>query len=183
MVELRGMIRRMVLIKKKKMMRRIKTTKQTMMEIEQTVMEMMMNLGKTVELMGVVRRIVVMKKKQMMSWIKKTKQTVKEMMDAVMEIMAVMIIMMKNQQKKVDMRRNQDLLLTILLNEKKNLTRVYKTASHRFSEHDTSKTNKNQNKEEKKDNCLIQRVRCVYQLCQIIPKNTELPNIGTKIVF
>ena len=48
------------------------------------------------------------------------KQMVKEMMEAVMEIMVVMIIMTKNQQKKVDMRRNQDLLLTILLNQKKN---------------------------------------------------------------
>jgi hypothetical protein len=45
----------------------------------------------------------------MMSRIKKTKQTVKEMMDTVMEIMAVMINMTKNQQKKVDIRRNQDL--------------------------------------------------------------------------
>ncbi len=109
-------------MKKKKMMSGIKTTKQTVMETEQTVMEMMTNLGKMVELMGVVKRIVVMKKKQMMSRIKKTKQTVKEMMDAVMEIMAVMIIMTKNQRKKVDMRRNQDLLLTILLNQKKTPT-------------------------------------------------------------
>jgi hypothetical protein len=70
MVELRGMIRRMVVIKKEKMMSRIKTT-------EHTVMEMMRNKGKTVEPMGVVRRIIVMKKKQMMSRIKKTKQTVK----------------------------------------------------------------------------------------------------------
>ncbi len=100
-------------MKKKKMMSRIKT-------MDQMVMEMMTNQGKMVELMGVVRRIVVMKKKQMMSRIKKTKQTVKEMMDAVMEIMAVMIIMTKNQQKKVDMRRNHDHLLTILLNQKKN---------------------------------------------------------------
>ncbi len=52
----------------------------------------------------------------MMSWIKKTKQMVKEMMDAVIEIMAVMITMTKNQQKKVDMRRNQDLLLRMMLN-------------------------------------------------------------------
>ena len=44
---------------------------------------------------------------------------VKEMMDAVMEIMAVMIIMMKSQQNKVDIRRNQDFLLTICLNQKK----------------------------------------------------------------
>ncbi len=44
---------------------------------------------------------------------KKTKQMVKEMMDAVMEIMAMMINMTKNQQKKADIRRNQDLLLTI----------------------------------------------------------------------
>jgi hypothetical protein len=88
MVELRGMIRRMVVMKKKKIMSPIKTTKQM-------VMEMMTNQGKTVELMGVVRMIVVMKKKQMMSWIKKTKQTVKEMMDAMMEIMAVMINMTK----------------------------------------------------------------------------------------
>jgi hypothetical protein len=95
------------------MMSGIKTTKQM-------VMEMMTNQGKMVELMGVVRRTVVMKKKQMMSRIKKMKQTVKEMMDAVMEIMAVMIIITKNQQKKVFMRRNQDLLLTIWLNQKKN---------------------------------------------------------------
>ncbi len=155
-IMMRGMIRRIVVMKKKKMMSGIKTTKQMVLEIEQTVMEMIMNLGKTVELMGVVRRIVVMKKKQMMSRIKKTKQTVKEMLDAVMEIMAVMIIMTKNQQKKVDMRKNQDLLLTILLNQKKNLTRVCKTASQRFSGYDISKTNKNQNKEEKKDNCPIQ---------------------------
>jgi hypothetical protein len=64
-----------------------------------------------------------------------------------------------------------------------NLTRVYKTASQRFSVYDTSKTIKNQNKEEKKDNCPRQQVRCVYQLCQNIPKNTELPNIGTELVF
>ncbi len=119
-IMMRGIIRRMVVMKKKKMMSRIKTTKQTVMEMEQMVMEMMTNQGKTVELMVVERRIVVMKKKQMMSQIKKMKQMVKEMMDAVMEIMAVMIIMMKNQQKKVDMRRNQDLLLRMLLNQKKN---------------------------------------------------------------
>ncbi len=47
----------MVVMKKKKMMSQIKTTKQT-------VMEMMMNQGKRVELMGVVRMIVVMKKKK-----------------------------------------------------------------------------------------------------------------------
>jgi hypothetical protein len=49
---------------------------------------------------------------------KKTKQTVIEMIGAVMEIMAVMIIMTKNQQKKVDIRGNQDLLLSIWLNKK-----------------------------------------------------------------
>jgi hypothetical protein len=119
-IMMRGIIKRMVVIKKKKLMSGIKTTKQTVMEMEQTVMEMMTNLGKTVELMGVVRRIVMMKKKQMMSRIKKMKQRVKKMMDAVMEIMAVIIIMTKNQQKKMDMRRNQDLLLTILLNQKEN---------------------------------------------------------------
>jgi hypothetical protein len=78
-------------MKKKKMMSRIKTT-------QQTVMEMMTNQGKMVELMGVVRRTVLMKKKKMMIWIKKTKQTVMELMDAVIEIMAVMINMTKNQQ-------------------------------------------------------------------------------------
>ncbi len=67
--------------------------------------------------------------------------------------------------------------------KKTNLTRVCKTASQRFSGYDTSKTNENQNKEEKKDDCPIQLVRCVYQLCQNIPKNTELSNIGTEIVF
>jgi hypothetical protein len=82
------------------------------------------------------------------------------------------------------MRRNQDLLLRILSNQKKtNLARVSKIASQRSSDFNTSKTNKNQNKEEKKDDCPRQRVRCVYQLCQNIPKNTELPNIGTEIVF
>jgi hypothetical protein len=100
----RGIIRRMVVM-----------TKQTVMEIEQTVMEMITNQGKMVELMVVERRIAVMKKKQMMSRIKK----VKKMMDVVMEIMAVMIIMTKSQQKKMDMRRNQDLLLRILSNQKK----------------------------------------------------------------
>jgi hypothetical protein len=60
-----------------------------------------------------------------------------------------------------------------------NLARVYITASQRFSVYDTSKTKENQNKDEKKDGCPIQQVRCVYQLCQNIPKNTELPNIGT----
>jgi hypothetical protein len=79
---------------------------------------------------------------------------VKEMMDVVMEIMEVMIIMTKNQQKKVDMRRNQDILLRMLLNQKKTkLTRAYKKASQRSSGCYTSKTNKNQNKEEKKDDC------------------------------
>jgi hypothetical protein len=125
-------------------MSRIKTTKQT-------VMEMMANQGKTVELMGVVRMIVVKKKKQMMSRIKKTKQTVNEMMDAVMEIMAVMINMMKNLQKKVDIRRNQDLLLTIWLNQKKTcLARVFKTASQRFSGYDTSKTKKTKTRKRKR---------------------------------
>ncbi len=57
MVELRGMIRRMAVMKKKMIMSRIKTTKQM-------VMEMMTNQGKMVELMGVVRMIVVMKKKK-----------------------------------------------------------------------------------------------------------------------
>jgi hypothetical protein len=57
------------------------------------------------------------------------------------------------------------------------------TASQRFSGYATSKTKENQNKEEKKDDCPIRRVRCVYQLCQNIPKNTELPNIGTEIIF
>jgi hypothetical protein len=113
MVELRGMMRRIVAMKEKKNWSQIKTTKQT-------VMEMMTNQGKMVELMGVVRMIAVMKKKQMMSWIKKTKQMVMEMMDAVMEIMAVMINMTKNKQKRVDIRRNQDLLLTVWLNQKKN---------------------------------------------------------------
>jgi hypothetical protein len=51
--------------------------KQKVMEMEQMVIEMMTNQGKTVELMVVERRIVVMKKKQIMSWIKKTKQMVK----------------------------------------------------------------------------------------------------------
>jgi hypothetical protein len=52
------------------------------------------------------------------------------------------------------MRRNQDLLLRILLNQKiNNLTWAYKTASQRSSGCNTSKTNKNQNKEEKKDDC------------------------------
>jgi hypothetical protein len=172
-IMMRRMIRRMGVM-----------TKQMVMEMEQTVMEMMTNQGKTVELMVGERRIVVMKKKQMMSWIKKTKQMVKEMMDMVMEIMAVMIIMTKNQQKKVDMRRNQDPLLRILSNQKKNnLTWVSKTASQKSSDCDTSKTNENQNKEEKKDSCPRQQVRCVYELCQNIPKNTELPNIGTDIVF
>ncbi len=92
-IMIRGTIRRMVVMKKKKMMSQIKTTKQTAMEIDQT-MEMMTNQGKTVKLMIVERRIVVMKKKQMI-WIKKMKQMVKEMLDAVMEIMAVMIIMTK----------------------------------------------------------------------------------------
>ncbi len=50
---------------------------------------------------------------------KENKANGEGMMDAVMEIMAVMIIKTKTQQKKVDMRRNQDLLLTILLNQKK----------------------------------------------------------------
>jgi hypothetical protein len=67
--------------------------------------------------------------------------------------------------------------------KKPNLARVYKTASHRFSVYETSKTKENQNKEEKKDDCPICPVRCVYQLCQNIPKNTELPNIGTKFFF
>ncbi len=58
-MELRGLIRRMVVMKEKKMTSQIKTTKQM-------VMEMMMNHGKTVDLMEVVRRIVVMKKKKMM---------------------------------------------------------------------------------------------------------------------
>ncbi len=53
------------------------------------------------------------------------------------------------------MRRNEDLLLTILFNQKKNLARVYKTASQRYSGFDTSKTKENQNKEEKKDDCPI----------------------------
>jgi hypothetical protein len=96
-VKLRRMIRRMVVMKKKKMMSQIKTTKQTAMEMEEMVMEMMVSQGKMVELMVVERRIVVMKKKQMMSRIKKTKQMVKKMMDVVMEEMAVMIIMMKIQ--------------------------------------------------------------------------------------
>ncbi len=74
------------------------------------------------ELRGVVRRMVVTKKKKMMSRIKKTKQTVMEMMDVAMEIMALMIIMTKNQQKKVNIRGNQDLLLTIWLNQKKKPT-------------------------------------------------------------
>jgi hypothetical protein len=85
-VKLRGMIRRMVVMKKKKMMSQLKTLKQM-------VMEMMTNQGKIVELMGVVTMIVVIKKKKMMSWIKKMKQTEMMMMDAVMEIMAVMIKM------------------------------------------------------------------------------------------
>ncbi len=88
-IMMRGMIRRMVVI-----------TKQTVMEMEQTVMKMMPNQGKMVELMVVERRIEVMKKKLMMSWMKKTKQMVKEMMDAVMEIMAVMIIMTKKISKR-----------------------------------------------------------------------------------
>jgi hypothetical protein len=154
-IMMRGIIRRMVVM-----------TKQMVMEREQTVMDMMTNQGKTVELMVVERRIVVMKKKQMMSWMKKAKQIVKEMMDVVMEIMAVMIIMTKNQQKKMDMRRNQDPLLRILSNQKKNLNWVSKTASQRCSDCNTSKTNKNQNKEEKMDDCPRQRVRCVY--CQIL---------------
>jgi hypothetical protein len=66
--------------------------------------------------------------------------------------------------------------------EKKNLARVSKKASQKSSEYITSKTNENQNKEEKKDNCTRQRVRCVYELCQNIPKNTESPYIGTEIV-
>jgi hypothetical protein len=59
-IMMREIIRRMVVMKKKKMMSRIKTSKQTVMEIEQTVMEMMTNQGKTVELMVVERRIAVM---------------------------------------------------------------------------------------------------------------------------
>ncbi len=70
------------------------------MEMEQTVIEIMTNLGKMVELTGVVRSILVMKKKQMMSLIKKTKQMVKEMMDVMMEIMAVMITMTKNSKRR-----------------------------------------------------------------------------------
>jgi hypothetical protein len=109
---------------------------------------------------------------------------VKEMMDTVMEIMAAMINMTKNQQKKVDMRRKQDLLSTIWLNQKKtNLARVYKTASQRFSGYDISKTKENQNKDETEDDCPIRQVRCVYQLCQNIQKNTEFQNIGTEIFF
>ncbi len=96
---MRGTIRRMVVM-----------TKQTVMEMEQMVMETITNQGKMVELMVVERMIVVKKEKQMMSRIKKTKQILKKIMDMVMEIMAVMIITTKNQQKKVDMRRNQDLL-------------------------------------------------------------------------
>jgi hypothetical protein len=110
-IMMRGIIRRMVVM-----------TKQMVMEMKQTVIEMITNQGKTVELMVVERRIVVMKKKQMRSWIKKMKQMVKKMMDVVMEIMVVMIIMTKNQQKKVDTRRNQDLQLRILSNQKEKKT-------------------------------------------------------------
>jgi hypothetical protein len=109
---------------------------------------------------------------------------VMEMMDTVMEIMALMTIMTNKQQNKVDIRGNQDFLLTIWLNQKTpNIARVSKTASQVFSVYDTSKSKENQNKEEKKDDCPIRQVRCVYQLCQNILKNTELPNIGTELFF
>ncbi len=92
------------------------------------------NQGKLVELRGVVRRMVVMKKKKIMSRLKKKEQTMMEMM--------------KNQGKKNEgngyggnggyKRKPRPCVNNLVEQEKKpNLSRVYKTASQRFSVYDT----------------------------------------------
>jgi hypothetical protein len=67
--------------------------------------------------------------------------------------------------------------------EKNNLTWVFKTASQGSLGCNTSKTNKNQNKEGEKDDCPRQQVRCVYELCQNIPKTLNCQILEQKSFF
>jgi hypothetical protein len=70
-----------------------------------------------------------------------------------------------------------------LSNQKKtNLTQVSKKASQRSSDFNNLKNKQKSKQGKEKDNCQRQQVRCVYKLCQNIPKHIELPNIGTEIV-